>query len=445
MFKPVILKNQYFKLSVASALYTLWVLWMENYWLLIGLLIVSDIQVTKLVNWTFWKKRKEEKYKFSVEVLDAFILAAIAAFLLRVYCIEAYSIPTSSMEKTINVGDYYFVNKLRFGPRLPNTPLSMPFTHNTMPFTKATRSYVTWIRLPYKRLAGFSSIKNYDVMVFNFPEGDTILIDYPKPDETYYTLIRKYGREFVKNNYNYTTRPIDRREYYIKRCIGIPGDTVEIKHGTAFINGKKEKQPQNLQYNYFFIAEKDLDTSFFKKMNISLYDINYNDYNSIYEVPLTYKQLELIRENKKIKGIRKHESIDPVQSSFQIFPFNNNYMWTEDNYGPLIIPRKNRTIKITVRNLPLYKRIIAVYEKNKLETKGNSIYINNKLSNAYTFKMDYYFVLGDNRHNSNDSRFWGFVPEDHIIGKAMFVWLSLDRDKPVFKNIRWKKMFKFIR
>ncbi len=447
MFKTFNLRNPLFRLFLLSVLYTLFVIWIENFWLLFGLLILADIHITKLVNWTFWKKRLKEgeKRKFIVEILDAFIIAAIAAFLLRFFMIEAFTIPTSSMEKTINVGDYIFVNKLRFGPRLPNTPLSMPFTHHTIPFTKTRKSYLAWLQLPYKRLAGFGKIRPFDVVVFNFPEGDSVVLNYPKSDETYYTLSRKYGGKFVTDYYKTIIRPVDKREFYIKRCIGTPGDTIEIIHGVAYINDKQEKQPPRLQYNYFFIAEGISDSSLFSEMDISLYDINYNEFNSIYEVPLTRDNLKLIRNNMKVKGIRKHESIDPIVSNYQIFPFSGKYMWTEDNFGPLIVPKKNTQVKISADNLPLYSRIISVYENNKLVQQGDSIYINGILTDSYTFKMDYYFMMGDNRHNSNDSRFWGFVPEDHIIGTAFFVWLSLDRNKPSFKKIRWKNMFKFIR
>ena len=420
---------------------------MGNLWLLMGLIVLFDMYISKRVNWTFWRSRSIEgkKRKFRADILDALVVAAIAAFFFRVYIIEAFTIPTSSMEKTICVGDYIFVNKIRYGPRIPNTPLSLPFTHNTIPFTHSAKSYLTWISLPYRRLNGFTRIRNNDVVVFNFPEGDTVVIDYPKLNETYYTLIRKYGRNYVKKNFKFVTRPVDKRENYIKRCIGIPGDTIEIIHGTAFINGEKERLPRDIQYNYFFIGNKNLDSTFFDDMNISLYDVNYNDYNSIYEVPLTLHNLELMQNNPEVKGIRKHESIDPVYTNYQIFPFDKNHLWTEDNYGPIVIPKKNETIQVSTENISLYNRIINVYEKNKLEIKNDSIFINDKFSTSYTFRMNYYFMLGDNRHNSNDSRFWGFVPEDHIIGKAMFIWLSLDKEKKFPRNIRWKRMFRKVK
>lgn len=447
MSDSVNLKNPLLRLFISAVIYTLFVVWLENYWLFFGLLILFDYYITKVVNWTFWKKPPgdNQKRKFLPEVIDAFIIAAVIAFLLRFLFVEAYSIPTSSMEKTINVGDYIFVNKLSYGPKLPTTPLSLPFTHNTIPFTKTRKSYLATWQFPYKRLKGLGKVKKDDVVVFHFPEGDTVIFDFPKSDETYYTLARKLNRNYLKENYKIRTRPVDKRENYIKRCIGIPGDTVEIVHGVAYINGIKEKQPPDLQYNYFFIAEKNPDSSIFSELNISLYDISYNEYNSIYEVPLTKDKLNLIRNNPQVKGIRKYESIDPLTINPQVFPFSPKYMWTEDNYGPVYVPKKNATVKISVDNLPLYSRIISSYEKNKLVVQRDSVFINDSLIETYTFKMDYYFMLGDNRHNSNDSRFWGFVPEDHIIGKAFFVWLSVDKNNRSKRKIRWENMFKFIR
>lgn len=439
-------KSPYFRFFLLSVAYTLWVIWMQNYWLYFGLLIFAEIIFVKKVNWTFWKKRRlNNREPFWPELIDALLLAVIAAFFLRVYFFEAFLVPTSSMEKTICVGDYIMVNKLRYGPRIPNTPLSLPFIHNTVPLTNTFRSYVEWINLPYKRLKGFNKIKKNDVVVFNFPEGDTIVTNYKSSGETYYTLLRKYGRNYMNMNFKTLSRPVDKRENYIKRVIAIPGDTLLIEHGVAVINGKEEKQPPELQHNYFFISKKTLDSSFFKQLNISLYDVSYNEYNSIYEVPLTSTRLDSMKKIKAITGIRKYENLDPSNSRNQLFPFNNNFLWTEDNYGPVVIPGKNDSVHITTKNLPLYKRIIRVYEKNHLMVKEDSVFINGKYTEFYKFKMDYYFMMGDNRHNSNDSRYWGFVPEDHIIGKAMVIWLSLDYDKKGSDKILWDRMFKFIK
>jgi signal peptidase I len=442
-----LIRNPYFKLLLSSMIYTILVSWFGNYWLFLGIIVLVDIHITKWVNWTFWKKRvkENEKRKFKNELLDAFIIALIMVLFLRILFIEPFTVLTSSMERTILAGDYIFVNKLKYGPRMPQTLLSMPFSHNTMPFTKSTRSYLTWIELPYKRLPGLAKIKNNDIVVFNFPEGDSVITDFPESDETYYTLIRKHGREQVLANYEVNTHPVDKRENYIKRCIGIPGDTIRIIHGKAYINGNKEIEPAKVQYNYFVKSDNnEIDNSIFEKLNISIYDINYNSLNSIYEIPLTAENYSKIRKYECVKGIRKHESVDPLASNSQIFPFSDKYLWTEDNFGPLIVPQKNETVDINIDNLPLYRRIISVYERNELQVNGDSVFINGKYSNNYKFKMDYFFMMGDNRHNSNDSRFWGFVPEDHIIGKAMFVWLSLDKNKRGFGKFRWKRIFKSI-
>ncbi|MBN2347494.1 MAG: signal peptidase I [Bacteroidales bacterium] len=437
-------KKTYIKFSAAVLVYSLFVLWLDNYWLFFGLIIIFDGFLTKFVNWTFWKKRLPagKKHKFTTELLDALIMALIAALLIRIFVIEAYTIPTSSMEKTLLAGDYILVGKLKYGPRLPITPLSMPFSQNILPLAK-TKSYLEWIKMPYKRLNGLRKIKNYDVVVFNYPEGDTIVAEYP--DKSYYTLVRQYGRRFMLNNHTIITRPVDKKDNYIKRCIGIPGDTVKIIHGRAVINGVPEILPKTTQFNYFVKTEGSAaDTQVFNQYQIALYDINYNDYNSIYEVPLTLSTYNIIKQKKIFTGIRRHENIDPSFSKYQIFPFDENFSWTEDNFGPVIVPEKNSIITLTPRNISIYERLISVYEKNHLEVRNDSIFINGTYNNSYRFKMDYYFMMGDNRHNSNDSRYWGFVPEDHIIGKALCVWLSIDKNKPPFKNIRWNKMFKFI-
>lgn len=239
-----------------------------------GLIIIIDLFITRFVNWTFWKPqiKKGEKQKAGFEVLDALILAAIAAIFLRLFIIEAYTIPTSSMEKTLLAGDYIFVGKMKYGPRLPITPLSLPFTHNVLPLTNSTPSYLSWIKSPYKRLKGFTSIKHNDIVVFNYPEGDTVVVEYP--NQSYYSLVRQYGRNFVRSNYTIKSRPVDKKDNYIKRCIGLPGDEVQIIHGIAHVNDKMEKLPGKSQFNYFIKTEgNEVDTLIFNSYEISLYDI----------------------------------------------------------------------------------------------------------------------------------------------------------------------------
>lgn len=440
------LKNPFIRLTIISLLYISWVIWLGNRWLLFGIIIIADWHLTKFINWRFWRRRNPagKKHKVRTEFIDSLIIAVVLAIFIRTFFVEAYTIPTSSMEKTLEVGDYIFVSKLRFGPRLPMTPITIPFTHNVMPFTRNSNSFSTRISFPYKRLKGLSKIRNFQVVVFNYPEGDTIAENIT--DKNYYQLLRQYGKPYVTNNYKLLYRPVDKRDNYIKRVIGLPGDTVHIVHGRTFVNGKPEPLSLGSQYNYSIkakgIAE---DTAIFKKLDVSLYDVNYNAYNSIYSLPLTRKTYRTLLDSAYFKAIVRYENSDPFSAYSQIFPFDNQYYWTEDNFGPLVIPKKNVTVSLTLKNLPLYRRIISAYEKNTLFVENDSIYINGIVSGSYTFQMNYYFMLGDNRHNSNDSRYWGFVPEDHIIGKATMVWLSIDKNKKWFHNIRWNKMFKFIR
>jgi signal peptidase I len=418
---------------------------MESYWLFAGLIIIADVFLTRFVNWRFWRKRlpKGEKHKWTTELIDSAIWAVIIAVFIRTFMFEANSIPTSSMEKTLLVGDYILVSKLNYGPRFPITPLTLPFTHNTLPFTKTGKSFIEKVQCRYKRLNGFSKLKHFDVVVFNYPEGDTVISDMP--EKSYYTMIRQYGRNSIVNKNKLVARPVDKRDNYVKRVIGLPGDTIKIQHGIAYINNVVENQAAGLQYNYTIKILNSNDTQFFNQLDISLYDIQSNEYNSIYNVPLTTKAYHLLIDSGNFKALTKYENIDPTEVNKQIFPFDSRYTWTEDNFGPIIIPKRGLVTDINLQNLPLYSRIIASYEKNELHVYNNQIYINGVASHTYTFKMDYYFMLGDNRHNSNDSRYWGFVPEDHIIGRARMIWLSIDENKSFPHNIRWNKMFKFIR
>jgi signal peptidase I len=441
-----VLKNPFFKFGITSLLYTLWVLWMGNLWLLTGLIIITDLFITKIVNWRFWRKRKPkgEKHKLSTELIDSLIIAIILAVFIRTFFLEAYTTPTSSMEKTLNAGDYIFVSKIRYGPRLPMTPVTLPFTHNVLPYTTNIRSFSTIISLPYRRLKGITTVKNFDVVVFNYPEGDTVIKKYP--DKNYYQMIRQYGRSYIKKEYKLIYRPVDKRDNYIKRVIGLPGDTIRIIHGRAFVNNRPEPQALGSQYNYSLKANGSArDTALFKKLGVSLYDISYNAYNSIYSIPLTRQMYHTLIDSGYFKTIVRYESIDPSEMKDQIFPFDSRFFWTEDNFGPLVVPKKGVTIELNSDNLPLYRRIITHYEGNTLKVINDSILINNVPVTHYTFRMNYYFMLGDNRHNSNDSRYWGFVPEDHIIGKATLVWLSINKNKKWLSRIRWNKMFNFIR
>jgi signal peptidase I len=438
------LKNKYFLFGISTGIFLLWVIWIGNYWLLIGLPIFVDYHLTRKVNWTPWKKRGEKHKSALVEWVDAIVFAVIAATLIRMFFIEAYTIPTSSMEKSLLVGDYLFVSKVSYGPKLPNTPLSFPFAHHTMPFTTSTKSYLEWIKRPYKRLAGFTDIKRDDVVVFNFPEGDTVIVQMQ--DRSYYSVVRMEGREKVWDRFDIVVRPVDKRENYIKRCVAIAGDTLQIIKGQLIVNGQKQDPIDGIQYNYIIRTNGTaINTRILDDLKIARADRFFNPAGGVYELPLTHDAFDKIRQLNNVHSTIKIENTDHERMVNSIFPHSPAFAWTEDNFGPLWIPKKGETISLSLENLPLFERIIGHYEGNKLEVKDSTIFINNSPSNEYTFSMDYYFLMGDNRHNSADSRFWGFVPEDHVVGKASFIWLSLDKDKRFPANIRWDRVFQGIK
>ena len=439
-----ILANKWFKFISIAVLYTLWVIWLERYIWFLGLAVIFDIYITQKVHWSFWKKKNppEGKQTKLVEWVDAIIFAVIAATFIRMFFIEAYTIPTSSMEKSMLVGDYLFVSKTAYGPKTPNTPLAVPFVHNTLPIIGG-KSYSEAIERPYHRMAGFGKVKNNDVVVFHFPEGDTVALGIPT--QSYYQLIRSYGRNRVwsdKRNFGeIISRPVDKRENYIKRCVGIHGDVIKIENGQLYVNGNAQKHFPGMQYNYIVqtngtaINPKALD-----KLHIAEDDRNVFS-SAQYLFPLTDEAMTEIKAFANVESITKTLE-EPGKWDPSIFPSDQRYPWNVDNFGPLTIPAKGATVQLNVDNLPLYRRIIAIYEDNDLEVDGDVIKINGEVATSYTFKMDYYWMMGDNRHNSADSRYWGFVPEDHVVGKAKFIWLSLDKDKGFPANIRFSRFFK---
>ena len=437
-----LLKHKYFKFGFAAVIFILWVIWIGNYWLLLGLPIIFDFYITQKVNWTFWKKRGQKKTVL-IEWIDAIVFAVVAATLIRMFFIEAYTIPTSSMEKSLLVGDYLFVSKVSYGPKLPNTPISFPFVHHTLPLSKTAKSFIEWPRWPYKRIAGFGDIQRNDVVVFNFPEGDTVVLQ--DQNSSYYTLARVYGRENLRKNYDIIYRPVDKRENYIKRCVGLPGDTIFIEHGQLYVNGQKQVEIGKKQYSYQIKTDGSaINPVRFEQLGISKDDQGYSSTGGFYQIPLTDEALVKIKAMSNVVAVVKDENVDTLTMWKLIFPHNPSYAWTEDNYGPLWIPKKGTTVELNMNNLPIYERIIDVYENNDLSIVNGQILINGTVASSYTFKMDYYFMMGDNRHRSADSRFWGFVPEDHVVGEAAFVWLSLDKDKSFPRNIRWNRMFRGI-
>lgn len=447
------------KFAIVALLYIIVVIWIGNYWLLLGLAIIYDIYITQKVNWTFWKKRHGKNSAF-IEWLDALIFAVIAVTLINIFLFQNYRIPTPSMEKSLLVGDHLFVSKLAYGPRMPNTPIAFPFTSNTMPVTKG-KSWSDAVHWPYKRLRGTGEVKNNDPIVFNFPAGDTVVLE--ETATSYYEIVRRRARELrQRDRFDNLTkpwssymqaarneiwerntiiyRPVDRRDNYVKRCIGIPGDTITIRNGIVWVNGVEVPDNGTQQSNYIVNTNgTSINPKAFERLGISKYDQNMLSGNA-YFLPLTEKNAEAIKTFGNVTSVTPIYEKTGVAAP-HIFPYSSTYNWNEDNFGPIWIPEQGATVSLDTSNLPLYERIIDVFEDNDLRVDGSTIYINDAAADSYTFKMDYYWMMGDNRHNSADSRYWGFVPEDHIIGKPKFIWLSLDKEASGLKSIRWERMF----
>lgn len=454
-----ILTNKWVRFGFVLTVYLLWVLWVGNLWFLVGVPVIFDIYITRRVHWAFWKKKGVEKQSRVVEWIDALLFAVVAASLIRMFLFEAYTIPTSSMEKSMMVGDYLFVSKVAYGPKLPNTPLAVPFTHHTLPFTKNTKAYSEAIRLPYRRIAGLAEIRRNDIIVFNFPAGDTVVLGMDNPD--YYSQIRTNARYFMEEDtalgrakaesivrekmwerFEIISRPVDKRENYIKRGVGMPGDVIESRHGQLFVNGAEADNPEQLQYCYRVRTNgTPVNRMRLQELGVSLDDIGMLS-SSEYILPLT---MEMVGSLKKFPNVTEIIQTEETGVNPDIFPFDpENYPWNADNFGPLYVPKKGDRVELDLKTLPLYERIVRVYEGHSLEVRDSVIYIDGAPADSYVFGMDYYWMMGDNRHRSADSRFWGFVPEDHVVGKAFFIWLSIDKDRTFLNAVRWNRIFRFV-
>ncbi|WP_075602178.1 S26 family signal peptidase [Saccharicrinis aurantiacus] len=477
MFKNIPLAK-WIKFAIALIVYILWVIWVGNYWLLPGVFVVFDIYISKKVPWDYWKNPKDgSKPKAWVEWVDALVFALVAVYFINLFLFQNYKIPTSSLEKTLLVGDHLFVSKVSYGPRIPQTPLSFPLLQNTVPVIN-TKSYLEWPKWEYRRLAGFGKVKRDDIVVFNFPTGDTVPTLVTNPD--FYITTRNLGLSIARDNPAYLKgispdnqwkyneqlralgkayvnqnegtfgevvyRPVDRRDNYVKRCVAIAGETFEVKHNQIYINGEAVVNPKGLQHWYNIRTDgTKFNDKFLDKMEISAEDASGMGFGPTYRLPLTEEKAAQMKSFPFIKQIMMDEEVSDSTSMPQTWPYSTDYVWSRDNFGPLYIPEKGATVDINMKNLVLYDRIITAYEGNTLEVKNNDIYINGELATSYTFKMDYYFMLGDNRHQSADSRYWGFVPEDHVVGKPLLVWLSLNKDKSIFGGkIRFDRFFKWV-
>ena len=380
------------------------------------------------------RKHFRTKSKFLNWVLDwvdAILFAVVVVTLINIFWFQSFKIPSSSMESSLFTGDHLFVSKLTFGAKMPQTPLTIPFTHNTI-FGK--ESYSTSVQWKYHRLPGFRKVRNGDCVVFNFPNGDTVLCKAPVED--YHTYVRYYGREAVAKMSPFIVRPSDKKDHYVKRCVAIPGDTLEVKDGLVWINGVQQTTYPGVQLSYKVTTKgSPLNSRTLRSLGLNTEELYYSSALPGYpEMPLTEGMLEKV---KALPGIESLEAnLDTLSDYREIFPFTPESDWTRDYFGPLWIPSKGATVQLTPENLPLYERIITAYEHSDLREAVEA--------GSYTFKQDYYFMMGDNRHNSLDSRYWGFVPEDHIVGRPVVVWLSTDRGQKFPYNIRWRRFLKFV-
>ena len=459
-------RSQKIRFAIVSVLFFAFLTWLGNWWFLLVYPVLVDIYLTRYVRWDWWRTSKSSVVRTVMSWIDAIVYALVLVYIIFTFIGQNYKIPSSSLEKTLLVGDYLWVNKMCYGPRVPITPIHFPLCQNTFPIIN-TKSYLDHPENEYRRLKGFRKVERNDIVVFNFPAGDTIAYNVQNPD--YYTScyiegfkqqnptsLHEYysyefgkrcielGRRVVNQHPEYfgkvMYRPVDRRENYVKRCVGLPGQTLQIKNRIVYLNGRPNKEPDNVQYTYKMKLRGEFPVDLADELGITNEDLL--TYNQSGVIPLTRKAYLALKANKNLVA---SISINTDATYGDLYPINANTGWTRDNYGPIWIPQKGKTIALTLDNLPIYERCIKVYEGNDLKVdNAGRILINGKVAKSYTFRLDYYWMMGDNRHNSADSRYWGFVPEDHIVGKPIFIWWSHSPDHPGFSGIRWSRLFKFV-
>ena len=464
------MKKQWTKFIVVLILYLLFLYWVKSWWGLLVVPFIFDVYITKKIKWQWWKEA-EKPVKFVMSWIDALVFALVAVYFINQFFFQNYVIPSSSLEKSLLTGDYLFVSKVSYGPRIPQTPLTMPLTQHTLPVVEC-KSYFDWPHWDYRRVKGLGNIELNDIVVFNFPAGDTLCsapqyqaYDYyqmcysigyqiypnrPDPDSLtaeqrlkYFETIYEAGRnELWRNRGEYgeiITRPADRRENYVKRCVGLPGQTLQIKDHIVYLDGKANKEPENVQYTYYVKLKQAIPEELMEELGISMEDLT--SLNTLGYMPLTKRAVTTLQARKDIV---ESITLNTEANDLEIYPLNGNKHSTRDNYGPIWIPKKGESIELTLDNIAIYERPIKVYEANDLEIRDGKIFINGEEAKSYTFKMDYYWMQGDNRHNSADSRYWGFVPEDHIVGKPIFIWWSSDPDRRGINGVRWSRLGKIV-
>lgn len=468
--KQLNMKKQWIKFSVVTVLYLLFLLWVKSWWGLLVVPFIFDVYITKKIKWQWWKN-SEPPVRFIMSWVDALVFALVAVYFINLFFFQNYVIPSSSLEKSLLTGDYLFVSKVSYGPRIPETPLTMPLTQHTLPVINC-KSYIEWPQWDYRRVKGLGQVELNDIVVFNYPAGDTLVsneqyqaADYyqmcysfgsqllayqpdftrmtPQEQYDWFAMVYATGRKYIIDNPStygkVMTRPVDRRENYVKRCVGLPGQTLQIKNRIVYLDGKPNKEPDNVQYTYYVKLNQPIPDDLMAELGISMEDLT--SLNQSGYMPLTKRAHDALMRRKDIV---QSITLNTDTITGDIYPLNASTGWTRDNYGPVWIPKKGATVKLDMQNIAVYERPIRVYEGNDLQVKDGKIFINGKQADRYTFKMDYYWMMGDNRHNSADSRYWGFVPEDHIVGKPIFIWWSSDPDRGGFSGIRWNRLFRLV-
>lgn len=448
--------TRWIRFAIVSILFCGFVVWIGNPWLALVWLLLLDIYITGYIPWTWWKNKKGITRSIMAWV-DAIIYALVLVYIIFAFIGQNYKIPSSSLEKSLLVGDYLWVSKVLYGPRVPQTPLHFPLAQHTMPLIGG-KSYIEKPQLEYHRLKGLRSVERGDIVVFNYPQGDTVIS--ASPNEDYYMICQKLRQNGVSNPAAFIaahperfgeiiTRPVDRRENYVKRAIGLPGEWLEIRSDSIFINGKHMEDADNVQYNYIIPVSGIIPQEKWKEIGVRNEDHGDAPINvdfipfQFYDVPLTSEARKIVETWPQVSG----ELIREGQSGFfdmgGVFPLNDAINWKRTDMPKFWIPKAGKTLKLSLSTLPIYRRCIEVYEGNDVKVKDGKLYINGKETWYYTFKYDYYWMMGDNRDRSLDSRYWGFVPEDHIVGSPMLILTSIDEEKSLFEKgkIRWNRMF----
>lgn len=477
-------KPAWISFGITTVLYLAFLYWVGSWWGLLVMPLIYDLYISRKINWSWWREPEVgPATRFVMSWVDAIVFALVAIYFLNQFFFQNFVIPSSSLEKTLLTGDYLLVSKLSYGPRIPQTPLTMPLTQHTLPILNC-RSYLEWPQWEYRRVKGLGDVQLNDIVVFNYPAGDTVALNQQNQD--YYRMAYQLGDQMLggqpatpdaeptlasaslRPNMSYdeqqnffrklyaagtsymrsqpeqfgevVSRPTDRRENYVKRCVGLPGQTLQIRNNVVYLNGKPNREPENVQYAYEVTFKQDLPEDLKLELGITDEDLYTSRNGQTVWMPLTRVAKQALQRRPDIVS-----SIRPAQPAADwLYPQNMVKSWTTANYGPVWIPKKGATLQLTLANLPIYERPIRVYEGNDLQVRGGKIYINGKQTDKYTFRLNYYWMMGDNRDNSADSRFWGFVPEDHIVGKPIFIWWSHSPDHPGFSGIRWNRLFKFV-